>query len=769
MDGKATFELKGGESKVLSGLPDNATYTVTQDKVDAYTTKVGDAETNVATGSVTSDAAGSVSFTNGYAATKTDPVSIAAGVELEGRNFTVLDLSKHTFNYKLMQDGNQVQSKDASIEAGKSDGQLVFDAISFDTPGAYTYTFCDSNAGKTINGVSHDGTTHTVTITVTDDGKGKLHADVKYDGTESVPTFNNTYTAAAATGTVSGSMSVKPSDGNSYTLEADQFGYTLTNTEKPAGCTTDYATVTVKNEKPATEGDLSAEFGFGTLTFPVAGTYKFTVTEDTTTTGGISASGKVYEVTFTVTDDSEGKLKVEKSIAEVGEGGSCTPVDSISFAKTYDPSSVTYTVAGAKVLKNTDAGTSRTAKDGEFKFSIAAADDASASYLPATTMVSNVGTAYTFGAITYDRVGEYSYTVSEVAGNDATITYDAHVCTINVKVVDENGVLKLSEESSVNPADGLTFTNAFTPKAISGDAISGNVSLDGRDADAGEFTVKVTDAEGNTVEVKPAADGGFSLDAPTFDKTGTYSYTVNQETGDRGGVTYDNTVYTVVYTVTENPDTHELVVERTITKTDGSAESKPSDAVSFKNEYAPIGKPKADVSAKVDVSGKDLGEGDFTVIVVDKDGNVVGEAKNNADGTVDLSGIELPGPGTYTFTVKQQTSDAAGVVTDSKEYTVTIVVTDDLNGGYDVKVSYDGLGKDEVPSFSNTYTASASGDNGGNAAHGNNGGNGDNAGKGGKGNLPGTGDATLFAVGGIVAIGALAVAFGANSRRRDNA
>ena len=109
------------------------------------------------------------------------------------------------------------------------------------------------------------------------------------------------------------------------------------------------------------------------------------------------------------------------------------------------------------------------------------------------------------------------------------------------------------------------------------------------------------------------------------------------------------------------------------------------------------------------------------------------------------------------------------MVTDSKEYTVTIVVTDDLNGGYDVKVSYDGLGKDEVPSFSNTYTASASGDNGGNAAHGNNGGNGDNAGKGGRGNLPGTGDATLFVVGGIVAIGALAVAFGASSRRRDNA
>ena len=765
VNGKATFELKANESKALSDLPANATYTVTQDEVAAYTTKVGDVETREATGSVSTDAETSVSFTNGYAATKTDPVSISATVELSGRAFTADDLGHHMFSHQLLENGLAVQlNVDPHIEAGKSSASLVFEAISFDTPGVYTYTFKDEEAGNTVNGVTHDSSEHKVTITVTDNGVGKLQYTMKYDDAdETTPTFKNVYTAAAATDTLSGSMSVTPSEGNAYTLEADQFGFTLTNTEKPAGCETEYQTTTVKNEAPATEGGLNAAFGFNQLTFPVAGTYKFTVTEDTTSTpGGISSSGKVYEIVYEVEDLGQGNLNAKKTIYEVGEGGSKTKVDSISFAKSYNPESVTYAVVGAKVLENTDAGTTRTVKDGEFSFVIAAANDAAGSYLPEQTTVSNVGTAYTFGAITYDHVGEYSYTVTEVAGNDATITYDAHECTINVKVVDEDGVLKVSKESSVSPTDGLTFTNSFTPAAVSGEAISGSVSLDGRDADEGEFTVKVTDKDGNTVEVKPGADGNFSLDAPTFDKTGVYTYTVSQEPGDRGGMTYDNTVYTVTYKVTENPETHELVVEHTISKTEGSAESETADAIEFKNEYAPVGTPKADVSAKVDVSGKDLGEGDFTVIVVDKDGNVVAEAKNNADGTVDLSGIELPGPGTYTFTVKEKATDAEGVTIDSREYTVTIVVEDDLNGGYNVKVTYDGLADGEVPTFSNTYTAPSDGD--GDAD-----GKGDKGDKAGKKTLPGTGDTMCAVVASIAALGAAVAAVGAASRRRNNA
>ena len=757
VDGKASFTLKDGESKTLSGLPDNATYAVTQEKVDAYTTKVDGEETNVATGSVSSDSETSVSFTNGYGVKPTDPISISANVVLEGRDFTADDRDYSMFVYKLMQGDEEKQSKSPLIDLDKSEATLRFEEISFDTPGMYTYTFTDAKAGETVNGVAHDSATHTVTITVTDDGLGKLHAAVQYDDlAEGVPTFTNTYTASAATDSVSGSMSVTPSEGNSYELKADQFGFTLKNTSKPEGCTTIYPDTTVNNAEPASEGDLSASFGFADLTFPVAGTYTFTVTEDVDITEpGVSDSGKVFEVTFVVADNGEGEMEVtEKTIAEVGEDGSRKPVSYISFAKTYDPTRVSFTVSGTKVLKNTDKGTTRTVKDGEFSFKIAAANDASASYLPESTTALNAGTAFKFGAITYDRVGDYAYTVSEVAGNDTTITYDAHECTINVKVVDEDGVLKVSKESSVSPTDGLTFTNSFTPAAVSGEAISGNVSLDGRDADEGEFTIKVTDKDGNVVEVTPDADGNFSLDAPTFDKTGVYTYTVSQEPGERGGMTYDNTVYTVTYKVTENPETHELVVEREITKTDGSAESETADAIEFKNEYAPVGKPKADVSAKVDVSGKDLGEGDFTVIVVDKDGNVVAEAKNNADGTVDLSGIELPGPGTYTFTVKEKATDAEGVTIDSKEYTVTIVVEDDLNGGYNVKVTYDGLADGEVPTFSNTYTAPSDGD-----------------GKGGKDDknaLPQTGDAAAV-IAAIAAAGATVAALGHFTRRRTDA
>lgn len=264
----------------------------------------------------------------------------------------------------------------------------------------------------------------------------------------------------------------------------------------------------------------------------------------------------------------------------------------------YDTTKVTNVEQIASYMRQTNgvstAGWDGSTTKGSILHSAAISADKT-KLLKSNTEVSNAGTAYTFGAITYDRVGEYTYTVTEVAGNDSIITYDSHECTVYVKVEDKDGVLTIAESSSVTPADGLTFTNSFTPAPISGEAISGGVSLDGRDADEGEFTIKVTDKDGNTVEVKPGTDGSFSLDAPTFTETGVYEYTVSQEPGGRGGVTYDNSVYTVTYKVTENPETHELVVERKITKTEGTAESKDVDAIEFKNTYAPVGelRPKS--------------------------------------------------------------------------------------------------------------------------------------------------------------------------------
>jgi pilin isopeptide linkage protein/uncharacterized repeat protein (TIGR01451 family) len=752
VDGKASFTLKGGESKVLQGLPNNATYTVTQTEEGAYTTKANGEQT-LSVGGTAGEDAQAAAFVNTYAPKATDPVSIQSRMTISGRTFTSEDVLNSKFQLKLIDTTDSAekvaQTKDVSLTVGGSTGSVSFDAISYSKPGTYTYKIVDVNGSDTINGVTHDGAVHTATVTVTDDHNGKLNAEFVYDAdaTEQ-PTYVCTYTAANATDSVSGSVVVTPTTGNSYAIEANDFAFHIKNTEKPDACETDYNQTLTYNVAPTGEDATKAGFTFDDLNFPVAGTYKFVVERDEATSpAGITSDGESFEIVYDVTDNGQGQLVVSKTINKVTKDGTAE-VDAIVFGDTYNPASVGTTFSGSVSMNNVDPGTTRGVTDDEFTFVVEATNDDAKGYLPEPAETTNSGTAFNFGTITYDHPGTYTYKVSEKAGSDATLTYDKTVYDVTVTVTDEGG--KLKAEVSGIPETGMSFTNDYTPAAVTGDDVIGSIALSGRDADKGEFTIKVIDPEGNETEVPVDPNTDFGITEPEFDRVGTYEYTISQVPGTRGGVTYDNSVYTVTYKVTEDPDTHELVVTHEIRKTDGTAESEVVESVEFENAYAPVGKPSADLSANVKLDGDSLGGGEFTVIVIDKDGNVVAEAKNNADGTVDLSGIELDGPGTYTFTVKQQLSDKDGVTTDSKEYAVTIVVTDDLNGGYIVDVTYDGLAEGEVPVFNNVFTPASADD-----------GNGDGR----KDKIPNAGDAT-FAVEGVVLAGVVLSGLGIAIRKR---
>ncbi len=771
VDGKATFTLKNGEEKVLSGLPNNATYSVTQSEESAYVTTVNGESTNVASGTATADAATSAAFGNYYGTAKqgetegkvkpTDPVAIGCTTTITGRSFT----AKDAFTYVLQNaDGSStLESRVAGVTAGTNSCSVGFSSISYDKPGTYTYRLRDAMADTTTDGVYHDASFHTLTVTVTDNGEGKLVASAVYDktdeseGTTEAPNFTLTYSATSVSVTPSGSVDVTPSTGNDFKVEGGQFNFTIHNTEKPSGCTTEYSDQTVAN-------DEEAKFTFGTLEFPVAGTYKFTVTENTTGTqpAGTTPDGTSYEVVYVVKDNGDGNLVIESTTITATKGGESSTKDSISFNKTYEPTSAGASVSGSVTLENTDPGTTRQIADGEFSYTITntSKPDGVEAPMPTTSTVSNTGTAFSFGDMTYAAAGTYVYEVKQNKGEDSTVTYDETVYTVTVIVEDKGGELSASTSIKVGETEkeSIAFGNKFTPAAVKGNAIAGTDTMSGRDFDENDgLTVTVKDPNGTESTLELGEDGTFSGNEPTFTQTGTYTYTVYQPTGERGGVTYDNSVYTVTYKVTEDKDTHELVVDREITKTKGDEqEPEKVDQITFENTYEASGTPTVDLSSKVTLDGGSLGEGDFTIEVLDKDGNVVATGKNNADGTVILSGIELPAePGTYTYTIKQQTSDKDGVTTDEKTYTVTVVVTDNLNGGYDVTFTYDGLPEGEVPTFANTYTAPKGDDGDGGA---------DGSGQGGKA-MPQTGDATT-GVAVAVAAGVALVAAGAAQLRK---
>ena len=373
-------------------------------------------------------------------------------------------------------------------------------------------------------------------------------------------------------------MSVDPTKGNTFDVEDGQFGFIVTNTSKPDASDTNYPTKTVTN-------DVNGDFSYGDITFDVSGTYEFTVVEDSSkTVAGVTSDGRTYKITYTVTDDGKGQLQVEKKIEVVKAGGETEKVDSVDFAKTYNPTEVGIAFAGTKTLVNTDPGTTRTIKDGEFTFSIEATNDAAKEAMPQDATTVNAGGTFTFGNITYTHVGEYTYKITELAGDDANITYDSKVYEVTVTVTDENAVLKTKVDGI--PDDGMAFENSFTPSPVKGEGFSGKVTMDGRDLKGGETTITVVDPDGKKTTIKPGKDGKFSVDDPTFDKTGTYEYVITQQPGKANGVTYDKTTYTVVYKVTEDPDTHQLVVNRTIKMTTGAnGKAQVVKKVNFKNKY----------------------------------------------------------------------------------------------------------------------------------------------------------------------------------------
>ncbi|KAB7789043.1 Spy0128 family protein [Bifidobacterium leontopitheci] len=252
----------------------------------------------------------------------------------------------------------------------------------------------------------------------------------------------------------------------------------------------------------------------------------------------------------------------------------------------------------------------------------------------------------------------------------------------------------------VDPSASLfSFENTVAPAAAKV-APAATVTLTGRDAKAGEFTFALQDADGKTVATATnAADGTVAFDDLTFDKAGTYTYTLVQQPGKAGGVTYDDAEYTVTFTVT-GTDTNTLDVATAYAKAGETV-----DAATFANTYAATAATAAP-TATVTLSGRAMKAGEFTFELYDENGQLASTAKNAADGTVTFEGLTFDKAGTYTYTLAQVKGDAKGVTYDATEYTVTFTVTDDLEGALQAAVAYAKDGETaDAATFANTYVA----------------------------------------------------------------
>lgn len=329
--------------------------------------------------------------------------------------------------------------------------------------------------------------------------------------------------------------------------------------------------------------------------------------------------------------------------------------------------------------------------------------------------------AIDFGTIEYTEPGTYVYKVSEKhAGTTIDgIAYSGNVAEITV-TVKPNKKGELSADVKVTSGE-TEFKNVYAADPVESsvtDQITAAKSLTGRDLAEGEFSfelLEIADKEVKPVEtVTNGADGKVTFSAIKYTEIGQHTYMLREVKGDAGGITYDDTTYTIVTTISDNGKgqlvaTHELK---------GAKDVK---SIEFKNAYttnaaeASLAGIKnlqvADGLTPADIAGK------FTFTVTGEEGAPMpanASVTNDTKGKVDFGKItftlddlnkalgEKPERREHTFTYTvTESGEVAGVTNDAKlSREVSFTVTDDGKGNLSVSCKPDG---DVAFTFTNTY------------------------------------------------------------------
>ena len=333
------------------------------------------------------------------------------------------------------------------------------------------------------------------------------------------------------------------------------------------------------------------------------------------------------------------------------------------------------------VIELDKALTGRDLVDGEFSFEL---------YEGANKLqtVTNKSGKVTFESISYTAEGEHTYTVKEVKGNNATITYDASEKQVTVKVTRDGDALK----AEVIYPESKTFTNAFTPNATTA-TIELTKELTGRDLVDGEFSFELYEGT-NKLQTVTNKSGKVTFESISYTAEGEHTYTVKEVKGTTPGITYDTTEKQVTVKVTKDGDNLKATVVYPESKV-------------FANTYSAPSPAKAQISASKILEGRALKDGEFSFTLLDEAGKVLQTKQNAADGSVafdEISYSQEDAGKTFHYTIKEviPTSQEKGMTYDHASIEVTVTVTkDEASNTINATVAYG-----EKKSFINTFVTS---------------------------------------------------------------
>ena len=629
---------------------------------------------------------GETEFKNAYA---TNPVEssvtsqIAVTKSLTGRDLTVGE-----FSFEL----REIKDEDSElIETVKNaaDGKVTLSAIKYTEIGQHTYKLHEVKGNS--GGIDYDDAVYTIVTTIADNGKGQLVATHELKDAKDVKSieFKNAYTTNATEASLAGIKNLQVDDALTPADITGKFTFTVTGEEgAPMPAST------------SVHNDVDGKVDFGKITFTLDDlnkavgekpekrehTFTYTVTESGEVAGVTNDAKPSREVSFTVTDDGKGNLRVSRK----PDGDAA-----FTFTNTYNvtpvETSVTDQITANKVL------TGRELKEGEFSFELVEGDKVVA------TGTNAADGAITMGKVAYDKPGKHAYTLREIKGGTTSkgITYSDAKYTIETTITD-NGDGTLKAEHVLKDATAATFKNTYSVAPLDAE-LDFDLSkvISGRDwTDGDEFSFTITAPEDAplpdpatvTVSKKDAKDGiaAIKFGKIHYAAAGTYKYEIRENAGSTVGMTYDAHVATAEVTVTENGDGS---LTANVTKKENGRFTN-----TYRTELNYTAAGGLWLSKYLD--GRPMTEGQFTFTVTPADdasaralGLLPGansfKSPAAAEATVGLIDIlagheviftQADAGKTFTYTVAEKNDGQPGYTYDDAVRTVTIAIADDTAG-----------------------------------------------------------------------------------------
>lgn len=638
--------------------------------------------------------AGETEFKNIYTAkpvesSVTDEIAVA-------KSLTGRDLAAGEFSFELAEIVDK-EVKPVETVKNAADGKVTFSPIKYTEIGQHTYRLREV-PGDAGNGITYDDTTYTIVTTIADNGKGQLVAthelkDAKDAKDVKSIEFKNVYTTNAAEASLAGKKSLQVPDGLTPADITGKFTFTVTGEEgAPMPAST------------SVHNDADGKVDFGKITFTLDDlnkalgekpekrehTFTYTVTESGEVAGVTNDAETSHTVSFTVTDDSKGNLRVSRK-----PDGDVAFTFTNTYSVTPVETRVTDQITVTKVLDGRDL------KDGEFFFELVEGEGKNVKVV-ATGKNAADGTI-AMSPVKYDKAGTHSYTLREVKGGTTSkgITYSDAKYTIETTITD-NGDGTLKAEHVLKGTEPAEFKNTYSVTPLDAELDFGlSKAIDGREwTDGDEFSFTITAPDGAplpdpatvTVSKHDAKDGiaAIKFGKIRYTATGTYKYEIRENAGSTVGMTYDAHVATAEVTVTENGDGG---LTANVTKKENGRFTN-----TYRTELNYTAAGGLWLSKYLD--GRPMTEGQFTFTVTPADdasaralGLLPGansfKSPAAAEATVGLIDIlagheviftQADAGKTFTYTVAEKNDGQPGYTYDDAVRTVTIAIADDTAG-----------------------------------------------------------------------------------------